>query len=1135
MYSTAMPRWKNTARLAVAFAVAGSWIASGFAGGIDFNRDVRPILSEKCFACHGPDEGARKSKLRLDVRAEALKDREGFRPIVPGAPAESDLIVRIQSTDPDEVMPPPKEHHTITPAEVATLTQWVKEGAAYAPHWSFAKPVRPAAPTVQGAANPIDAFIMEKLGAAGIALSPEAGRNALIRRLSFDLTGLPATPKEVEGFVGDAAADAYEKLVDRLLASPHYGERWAKMWMDLARYADSTGYGSDQFRMNVWPWRDWVIEAFNRNAPYDRFTIEQLAGDLLPDATTEQISATAFNRNTMTNVEGGTDDEEYRVAAVKDRVATTMQVWMGLTAQCAQCHSHKFDPISQREYYELFAVFNQSEDADRADEAPRLPLPTPEQKAGRARLEAEIAATEKSREEMTPEFEAELHAWEADMARPVEWQHFEPASILGRSESSGTLLRISGPRRRLESRIGKVTALRLESSPAPESQLPNRVKVTDFAARIVPRDSQSPSGRFIRVTQNGEGAFLMLAEVEAFSGEENVAPKGKASASSTDYGGTPERANDGKTDGRFFEGQSVFHSKKERDPWWEVDLGELKPIDRIALSPRTDAHPGMLKNLKVELLDATRNAVAQAEIPDPILATKTMSLSGEKIVPFVEASADLELTDAGAEKAIDSDPEKTGWAFTDEKGGTHEAIFRLKEPVVVPENADLVFDIRQDMAEPNGPRGYDISITRHDGPVRALPSAIRDILGIEPTERDPQQRQQLADYFRPLSKMDATAAKRLEELREELKRIKPVELPIMRELPADKRRPTFVLNKGSYLSHGEEVGPRVPSTFLAEPEGGIDRLALARWLVSRDNPLTARVTVNRFWARLFGTGLVESEEDFGTQGSLPSHPELLDWLAVEFMDGGWDMKKLLKLMVTSRTYRQTARVLPVHLEKDPRNRLLAHFPRRRLDAEAVRDQALMLSGLLTPVIGGPSVYPPQPAGLWQVAFNGGQNAYPTSTGPDRWRRGIYTFWRRTRPNPTQSTFDAPSRETCTLRRSPTNTPLQAFVTLNDPVFVECAQSLARRIVREGGDGDDARLRFGLTLCLGRPPGAAQIESLRALLADAHATYTQDLEAAEKLATDPLGPLPEGMDVSQAAAWTVVANVLLNMDSVLTPG
>ncbi len=845
-------------RIVTLFAVllpAAAFSEPGAVKGVDFRRDVLPVISSKCFHCHGPDEKARKAKMRLDVREDALTDRDGVRAIVPGDPAKSEMILRIMSKDEEEVMPPPKEDKLLTAAEVEILRKWIVQGADYSQHWAFVKPQAvavPASPAGTVARNSMDNFVAVKLAAQGMAQSPEAEKLTLLRRASFDLTGLPPSTEEMSAFTNDKTPDAYEQAVDRLLTSSAYGEKWARMWLDLARYADSTGYGSDKFRMNVWPWRDWLIDALNRNVAYDQFSTEMLAGDLLSGATPEQITATGFHRNTMTNVEGGTDDEEYRVAAVKDRVATTMQVWMGLTAGCAQCHSHKFDPISQKEYYQLFAVFNQTEDADREDESPRMSVKTKGEEEQRAKLNAEIAEIEARGGVASAAFEAELHQWEA------------------------------------------------------------------------------------------------------------------------------------------------------------------------------------------------------------------------KIAPLAD---------------------------------------------VLPPTKD-----------------------------RDLPANIAATLALEPSERSQQQRTELNEFFRLKSKIFAAAAKEIEGKRAQMAKIKSVELPIMRERTADKRRKSFLLNKGNFLAPGDEVAAAMPVAFAPPPKlvqgEEMNRLALARWIFSADNPLTARVAVNRFWAQIFGTGIVETEEDFGTQGQFPSHPELLDWLAVKFQtpkaDGGlgWDVKALLRLIVTSQTYRQSSKVSAVAAQKDVRNRWLSHYPRRRLEAEALRDQALALSGLLSRKIGGPSVYPPQPDGLWSVAFNGGQNGYPTSKGEDRFRRGLYTFWRRTAPNPTMFTFDAPSRESCTIRRMPTNTPLQALVTLNDPVFVECAQSLARHIMSDAKGDAASRIRWALELCLCRSATDAQVAALRELYDAELANYKGNTVAATQLATNAALPLPQGADAAELAAWTVVANTLLSLDGVL---
>ncbi len=1179
----------------LALALLGSALPAGAADKVDFNYDIQPILSSKCFHCHGPDEKSREAKLRLDIREEALKERDGIRAIVPGDLAASDLVERIMSKDKDEVMPPPKEGHPLEPREIELLKRWIAQGAEYKAHWSFVKPVRAAVPEVRSqkpevrgqkpdVANPIDAFIHARLAKAGLAMSPEADRHTLIRRMSFDLIGLPPTPAEVDAFVADSIRDpqsAIRNLADRLLASPAYGERWARLWLDLARYADSTGYGSDKFRLNIWPYRDWVIGAFNRNLPYDRFTTEQLAGDLLPDATPEQMAATAFHRNTMTNVEGGSIDEEWRVAAVKDRIATTGQVWMGLTVGCAQCHTHKFDPIPHKEYYSLFAVFNQTEDNDREDEAPTMPMPTADEQARREKLQADIAALEAQMNSGSAELEEEQHVWEGQMARKVEWRALHVVEAMageGRkidTLSDGSLI-VRGPDAAAENYVVRaqapaqpVSALRLEA--LPDASLPGKgpgraangnAVVSEVRVSLAPAVPKPVRGRFVRVELPGNEKMLALAEVQVFQAGANVAAKGRAAQSSTDFGSPAQLANDGNTEGDFFKGKSVTHTRKEKNPWWEVAFAEDQDIDAITIWNRTDGDVGSrLADFKVTILDAARKPLWEKTVASAPKPNAQFPVPGARDLGLRNASADFSQTGFDAARAIDGD-ERTGWAFGTGTGRPHAAVFELREPVSAKPGDVFVVTLVQAHGDQHTLGRFRLSATAAPTPVRELPPSIMTTLALEPTERTPQQREELAKYYRPLSQQFAALSKQIEGKKAELAKVVSVKLPVLRERPAGKQRETFVMNKGNYLSPGEKVQPGLFSVFAeAIPQGApMNRLAAAQWILSPENPLTARVAVNRFWAQLFGIGIVETEEDFGSQGALPTHPELLDWLAVAFsspkansatqpsiappasapalsreasalntqLSMGWDVKALLKLMVTSATYRQSSHVTPELLQQDPRNRLLAHFPRRRLDAEAVRDQALALSGLLSRKIGGPSVYPPQPAGLWNVAFNGGQNAYPTSQGEDAHRRGLYTFWRRTMPYPSMTTFDAPSRETSTVRRIPTNTPLQAFVTMNDPVFVEASQALAQRIVKEGGADTAARIRWALKLALARPADPKQAAALQSLYDAELANYRANAEAAKKLA----GPLPPGADAAELAAWTVVANVLLNLDGVL---
>jgi hypothetical protein len=1138
-------------------AAESKQVLSALPARVDFSRDIRPVISTKCFACHGPDAGARMAGLRLDRREEAIKERGGARAIVPGNPAASRVYQRISAREPARRMPPPGSGRSLAPSEIQLLKRWIAQGAPYAEHWAFRRPRRLPPPRVKDAAwvrNPIDAFILARLEGEGLKPSPEADRYTLIRRLSLDLIGLPPTPPEVEAFVHDSSPDAYEQLVDRLLTSPHYGERWARVWLDLARYADSAGYGSDPLRPNIWPYRDWVIGAFNRNLPYDQFTIEQIAGDLLPNPTQEQLIATAFHRNTMTNTEGGTDDEEFRVAAVKDRIATTAQVWMGLTMGCAQCHSHKFDPITQREYYQFFAYFNETADNDQPDESPTLPVPTPEQREKTDRLKGEIAALESRIDTPSPAFLADLASWERAQSRPIDWVPLDPVELqtaggttLTKLPDGSLLAEGKSPETesytvRARAPLKGITALRVEL--LPDERLPKGgpgrasngdLILSDVRVTVAPAHPKPVTARFVRVENTGVGRILSLAEVQVFSAGANVAPRGKASQSSTDYEGLAALAIDGNTNGDYFAAHSTTHTRTEDTPWWEVDLGADVPIDEIAVWNRTDGGLGTrLTDFRVLALAANRKTVWETKVAEPPSPSARLSCSGAQTVVLRNATSSFDAPGFEVGKAIDADA-KGGWAIGDQAGQAQAAVFETATPVGDEAGATLTVTLAQSYGGQHTLGRFRLSATTAAPPVRELSHRIRAILAVAPEQRTEQQRNDLAAYFRPLAPSLAPVYQELAQKKKDLAAIKPVEVPVMRELAPEKRRVTHVMAKGNFLNPAETVEAALPAAFPhMPPDAPPNRLGVARWLISRENPLTARVAVNRFWAQLFGTGIVETEEDFGTQGALPSHPALLDWLAVDFMERGWDVKTLLKTIVMSATYRQSSKLTQALLAKDPRSRLLGRYPRRRLDAESVRDQALALSGLLSGKIGGPSVYPPQPDGLWRAAFNG-ERTWPTSTGEDRYRRGLYTFWRRTVPYPSMATFDAPSREICTMRRVPTNTPLQALVTLNDPAYVEMAQALGRRIVREGGATIPERARYALRLALVRPPQEEQVRALAALYQQELVRYRNEPEAAKKLATEPIGPLPEGMDAAEQAAWTVVANVLLNLDGVLAKG
>jgi len=825
---------------------------------LEFNRVIRPILSENCYKCHGPDDGARKSDLRFDVREQAFRPaKSGKLAIVPGAPERSEMISRVSSSDPEKRMPPQSTGKRLTAAQIAELRNWISLGAAYAPHWAYVKPIRPELPDVRDktwSKNGIDRLILSRLEREGLKPSAPADRFTLIRRVSLDLTGLPPTPEDVDAFVKNDDPKAYDQLVDRLLQGQAFGEHWARMWLDLARYADSAGYADDPPR-TIWAYRDYVIRSFNQNKPFDRFTIEQIAGDLLADPTDEQRIATAFHRNTMTNNEGGTDDEEFRNAAIVDRVNTTMAVWMGTSMACAQCHHHKYDPFSQEEYFRLFAILNNTADADRTDEAPVKRLYTSDQKKQLARAEAQSWELEQLFARATPESLAEQSRWESEFPWQLTWQH--------------ALGRISRP-----------------LTPAEES----------------------------------------------------------------------------------------------------------------------------------------------AEYAYP-------------------------------------------------------------------------------------------------------PAQILELLGAPASERNEAQGASITKWYRshlaPELKQEQA---RYAQLQREIEEIKPDTVPVMKEVE-EGRRVTHVELRGNFLALGEEVTEGVPAIFERLPaDAGPPRLALARWLVDDNNPLTARVTVNRFWEQIFGVGIVRTSEDFGSQGELPTHPELLDWLATEFVGSGWDVKALLKQMVTSAAYCQSSRITPELQERDPDNLLLARGPRFRMPAEEVRDQALLVSGLLSHKMYGPPVRPPQPS-LGLTAAFGGSLDWKTSEGEDRYRRALYVEWRRTNPYPSLATFDAPNREVCALRRPRSNTPLQALVTLNDPVYIEAAQALGRRMAQATGD-TAAKATYGFRVCVARPPRERELRRLVEFYDKANEEYGQEPEKARQLATDPLGPPPAGFNNTELAAWTAVGNVLLNLDETL---
>ncbi len=939
-----------------------------------FNFDIRPILSKNCIGCHGADDKHRGGNFRIDIFEEATKERDGVTGIVPGDPSKSEVFKRITSTDKDYVMPQPDHGHALDPKDIATIKQWITEGAKYEKHWAFEKPKKPAVPQTKYSAwakTDIDKFIGAELEKQQLEPSHPATPHELIRRVSIDLTGFPPTPEAVEDFVKNPSPENYEKHVDQLLASDSYGENMAASWLDLARYADSVGYSGDEHR-DIWPWRDWVIDAFNKNLSYDQFAIEQIAGDLLPNATADQKLATAFHRNTVANNEGGTDDEEYRVIAVKDRMSTTVNVWMGLTMRCAECHTHKYDPISHEEYYQFYDFFNQTVDADNADDRPKLEVfPRGHEKEKEA-LKKQIAELETKRSQF-----------------PDPWFTPKP-TVVSRDGSTLTVLEDNS----IEA-TGKTPEFDLYSTTftAPKG------KITGIRIELLP--SKNNAGN---IGRSADGAVVI-------------------------------------TQGKLFKGSA--------------DTGEQ--------------------------------------------------------LKFSDVVADHEQANYEVKHIIRDVEDGKGWVVNHDREGyssRREAVFTLATPLDLKADTQLTFtmDHKSPWATQNTAR-YRISYTMADEPVKKYRENTLD-----PNER----------LIRDLAKR-ASQSIRVPVLQERNEQI------------GETRRESNVHIRGSFRQLGEKVTAAVPSAFNPMPaDAPKNRLGVAHWIVSKDNPLTARVAVNRFWSHIFGIGIVETEEDFGMQSLLPSHPELLDYLAVDFMENGWDLKKLLKSYVMTAAYQQSSRATDAHLAKDNRNLYLARGPRTRLTAEQVRDQALAVSGLLTEKVFGPPVYPPSPVKFIASAFTGGMK-WVENTDADRYRRAIYTYLKRSSPHPLFDTFDMATRDVCSMRRFRTNTPLQSFMTLNDPVFIEASQSLARKMVEKSAEPAEA-IRFGLERALCRTATTDQVDTLKQLYDETLAQYQGDLVNAKKMAGDQKIPATlqvTDANAAQLAAMSVVANTILNLDALIT--
>lgn len=1126
---------------------------------VDFNREIKPILSNACYRCHGPDAAERKGGtdgVRFDTEEGLLADLGGHAAVVPGKPEASELLKRVSSSDPNIVMPPVGHGKPLTVREIELLTNWIKQGATVSRHWSYVVPQRPALPAVKDAAwarNAIDHFVLARLEREGLKPSEEADRYALIRRVSLDLIGLPPTPAEVDAFVNDKDPNAYEKLVDQILAKQGYGEHWGLLWLDLARYADSAGYADDPAR-RIWLFRDYVIKSFNANKPFDQFTIEQIAGDLLPNPTDDQWVATAFHRNTMTNNEGGTNDEEFRNVAVVDRVTTTMAVWMGTTMTCAQCHSHKYDPITQEEFYRLFAFFNNTEDADRTDESPLHSIYTDEQQKQRAVWQTDIARLEQTLKTVTPELKAAQETWDAQFPRSLTWLSSKPVAAKSEAgqatvvSADGSVSVAAGAKNdtysiELAAPLRPVRALRLEC--LTDEKLPGsgpghasgNFVITNLSAVITPPTGTAASGRFVRVELPGD-KLLSLAEVQVFDGGQNVALTGEAKQVSTDYGGDAKLAIDGNTNGHYYDAKSTTHTAAGKDPWWEVDLKQTRKIDRIAVWNRTDGAGERLANFRIIVLNDQRQPVWQTTVAASPNPSSEFSVDGKRSVDFAAALADYSQANFDAANVLNNkDPKNKGWAVGGATGKPHSLTLVTRHALEIPEGSTLTVKIEQASVHQEHNLGRFRFSTSDELRVEEwarTPAAVIEALNVASSERSQPQQELIQKHYLSIAAELAGPRQELAALQKSLADLKPETVPVMKELAAN-RRVTRLQNRGNFQDLGQEVTVGTPTAFSPLPaDAPLNRLTLAKWLVEPGNPLTARVIANRYWEQLFGIGIVSTSEEFGSQGDPPFHPELLDWLATELqgLPGAnqkpWDLKAFLKTIVMSATYRQSSKVTQELQQRDPENRLLARGPRFRLSAETLRDQSLAIAGLLSSKMYGPPVKPPQPNLGLSAAF-GSSTDWQTSPGEDKYRRGLYTTWRRSNPYPSMATFDAPNREVCTVRRVRTNTPLQALVTLNDPAYIEAAQALARRIVKEGGSSTADRARYGFRLVLSRPPHEAELARIVNLYERTLSRFSQSSDEAMRMATDPLGPAPADANIAELASWTVVGNVLFNLD------
>jgi cytochrome c553 len=1003
------------------------------AGKVEYERDIVPIFRASCSSCHAGEQP--QAQLKLDSLAGIGAGGISGKVVVPGESKASSLYRRLTGADKPRM---PFGSDPLSDEQIQLVAKWIDQltaaelagTAAPAPkkHWAYVKPVHPEPPQVSDpkwVRNPIDNFVMARLDKEGLQPSPEATRETLIRRLSLDLVGLPPTPEEVDAFLADKSPDAYEKLVDRLLASPHYGERWARPWLDLARYADSNGYEKDNLRV-AWEYRDWVIKALNDDMSFREFTIEQIAGDMLPNPTTSQLIATGFLRNSMLNTEGGVDHEEYRYYTLVDRVGTTASVWLGSTMACAQCHNHKFDPFTQKDFYRMMAFYDNSVyrevtlgQGDGYIEEPDIELPNPEQAAKAKQIRDEMARLHTVLETPTPDLAKAQAEWEQKtIASEKDWETLRPSHA-----------------------------------------------VSEGGATLTPKE---------------DGSIL--------AGGKNPEADTYTIAARTDRKGiTGVRLE-------CLKDPSLPHGGPGRDDEGNFFLGEVEVT------------------------------AAPADKP-----------TATQVIKWKEAFADESQKGYEVSNLVKKEKYVTGWAIEP----TTEPAPQRRQVVLVPEKPFgfeggtlLTIRLKHEMLHSVRNVGrFRLSVTSMERPqsIAELPAGLTPVLLTPADKRTAEQQNSLAAGYRAFAPSLQPTRDQIASLEKSLKDLKIPTAMIIRERPGYQKPSTLIRIKGSFTSPGDRVYAGVPTVLNPLPDNAMpNRLGLAEWLVSDDNPLTARVTVNHYWEQIFGHGIVETAEDFGSQGERPTHPELLDWLATEFMQQGWSMKKILRTIVTSATYRQSSDATPEMVERDLYNRLLARGPRVRVEGEMIRDISLATSGLLSPKVGGPSVFPFQTEGIWDRPYSNAK--WEISQGEDRYRRALYTFWRRTSPYPSLVNFDAPSREFCTVRRVRTDTPLQALTTLNDPAFFEAARALAARIEKEGGTDPASRITEGFRLCTARRPRQAELDKTLGFYRQQLEKFQKDEKAAREIIKDDKAPPAEAADL---AAWTMVSNVLLSLDETIT--